>query len=62
MYRFEQEAGVRIHQVEKTIQDLLGACEESPQVVVFLVFKDAGYAGLGEHADDLVVHVEELSA
>lgn len=26
------------------------------------MLKDAGYAGLGEHADDLIVHVEELSA
>lgn len=58
----QQEAGVRVHQVQETVQDLLRAGQQPPEVVVFLVFEDSRYAGLGEHADDLMVDVEQLAA
>lgn len=60
MHGGEQEAGVRVHQVQEAVENLLGAGEQAAQVVVLLVLEDAGDAGLRQHADDLVVDVDQL--
>ncbi|XP_042586336.1 vacuolar fusion protein MON1 homolog B-like [Cyprinus carpio] len=57
----QHEAGIRIHDIEKAVQNLLRTKQQTPQVKVLAALKDAVYAGLQSHHTDnrLVSVVQE---